>query len=447
MKTLIFIPMVAAALAAFAQESAQGTAPAAAGQSIPAETVKELNRVVTTHVAVSAKSRVDADIDAWCREAGVTLGFVKGKSAFYVKGVANVLDNVASPTFVKSRSLAYSKAYQNAVAEYIFRRFGDSISEQYQRTFNDFSRGLPGEDVKGAFARIAEKTAQLTEAKLDEGLRKLGMTPSGSLSDRRQLAQNLIVKRTIKTASGDSAGLLPVQTFEGWSENGKYAVGVVVRGGVDTEIIADCIRNRVRPRLSRPECGQPVAEALPNADELVSQFGVRMFFDENGTPALLSIGQWGSSYTGEDEDLAETALDHAREQAADEADDALTMFVNSTLTMRSESERGEESGRVAESYSDGAAVEREIRTSLDKRFKESTMRGSDKMIGRMPVAGFPKVITHPNNGRQIAVAAIVWSFDQFDAMNRTVARPPQHQANPAQQTGPAGKRRGKAYDF
>jgi len=445
MKGLISVSMVIVAIAAFAQEPASA-AGAAAEAAIPAESVKELNKAMSTHVKLSAKSRVDKDIDAWCRETGVTLGFVKGKSAFYIKGVANVVDNVASSTFVKSRSLAYSKAYQNAVAEYIFRRFGDSVSEQYQRTFNDFSKGVSGEDVKGAFDRIAEKTAQLTEAKLDEGLRKLGVTPSGSVVEKRKLAQNLIVKRSVKRASGDSAGLLPVQTFEGWTESGKYAVGVVVRGGVETEILAESFRNKTRPRLSRPEAGMTVEQALPDEDELVSQFGVRMFFDENGTPALLSIGHWGSSYVGEDEDLAESALDHAREQAEDEADDALTMFINSTLTMLSESERGEDSGRAVETYSDGAAVERDIRMSLDRKFKESTMRGSDKMIGRMPAPGFPKVVVHPNNGHKIAVAAVVWSFDQYDAMNRTAPRPKQQKATPTKTSAP-GNRRGKTYDF
>lgn len=430
----------AASVSAFAAEVQEP-------QTIPAESVKEVNAAVKTHVKLSAKSRVDKDIDAWCAETGTVLGFVKGKNSFYVKGVERVVDNVNSPSFIKSRSLAYSKAYQNAVSEYIFRRFGQSVSEQYQRTFNDYSVGVPPDNVKNAFERIAEKTAQLTEAKLDEGLRKLGVTPSGSLESKRKLAQNLIVKKSVKTASGNSAGLLPVQTFEGWDENGKYAVGVVVRGGVVTESIADCLKRKVRPTLSRPEQGMSVAEAMPSDEELVSQFGVRMFFDENGTPALLSIGQWGSSYTGEDEDRAEEAMDHAREQASDEADDGLTMFINSTLAMRSESERGEDAGREAESYADGSEVEREIKMSLDRKFKESTMRGHDKMAGRMPVAGFPKVIVHPANGRKIAVSAVVWSFDQYDAMSRTDTRRKPVAKPKTQQPTQPGNRRGKTYDF
>lgn len=433
-----------------AEESAvrEGGAAVATEVPVPAEAVEEINAVAKVHAkGPSAKGRVDKDIDDWCKEAGVRLGYVQGKNAFYVKGVERVLDGVNSPTFVKSRSLAFAKAYQNAVAEYIFRRFGKSVSEQYQKVFMDSSVGTDGMAVKDTCDRIAEKTAQLTEAQLDAGLRKMGVEPTGSVVQRRKLAQNMIIRRTVKTASGASAGLLPIQSFEGWDEAGKYAVGVVIRGGAETEIIADCLRRKVRPVLRRPEAGLTVEQALPTDEELVSQFGVRLFFDEKGVPALLSIGQWGSSYTGEDEELAEEAMDHAREQAQDEADDALTMFINSTLTMRRESERGEDSGRNADDMTDGSTVEKAIRASIDRSFRESTMRGEDTMIGRMPVAGFPKVIVHPNNGRQIAVSAIVWSFDQFDAMNRTPP-PRKSEGNVSSgNQGPAGNRRGKTYDF
>lgn len=468
MKIQTIFAVALAASATFAQEIAPAPVPApvpvpapapaesgnvaiagnvSATTPIPAETAREFNKAATTHVKTSAKGRVDNDIDAWCKEMKITLGYVKGKDSFYIKGVERVTANVKDPVFVKSRSLAYAKAYQNAVSEYIFLKFGKTSTEQFNRVFNDFSQGLPpSTDVKGAVERIAEKTAQLTEAQLDAGLRKMGIAPNGSTADKRKLAQNLVIKQTIKDASGDAAGLLPVQTFEGWDESGKYAVGVVIRGGIDTEIVAECLKNKMKPTLSRPEAGMSVADALPSDDELVSQFGVRLFFDEKGTPALLSIGQWGSSYTGEDEELADAAEDHAREQALDEADDALTMFINSTLTMRSESDRGEETGREVETYADGSTVEKAVKQSIDRRFKESTMRGNDTASGRATVAGFPKIIKHPS-GHKIAVCARVWSFDQYNAINRVKERPTvQPVSQPAQPMTP-GTRRGRTYDF
>ncbi|MBQ3809057.1 MAG: hypothetical protein II840_14000 [Kiritimatiellae bacterium] len=443
------VSIVAASIVVFAQDSATtSAAEVSVTTPIPAGTVSDVNKAATTHVKVSAKSRVDNDIDAWCKEMNITLGFVKGKNSFYIKGVERVTANVQDPTFIKSRSLAYAKAYQNAVASYIFQKFGTTSSEQFNKVFNDFSSGgEAASDVKSSFQRIADKAAQLTEAQLDEGLRKLGIKPEGNVAAKRTLAQNAIIKETIKKASGDSAGLLPVQTFEGWDENGKYAVGVVIRGGIETEIIAECLKNKAKPLLSRPESGMSVAEALPSDEEIVSQFGVRMFFDENGTPALLSIGQWGSSYTGDDEDMEDAAMDHARDQATDEANDHLTMFINSTLSMRSESQRGEEKGREVEAYSDGSSVEKAIKTSIDRRFQESTMRGSDTARGRALVGGFPKVITHPSSGQKIAVSAIVWSFDQYNAMSGIVDRPKVRQKPQEPVSTTPGNRRGRTYDF
>ena len=61
--------------------------------------------------------------------------------------------------------------------------------------------------------------------------------------------------------------------------------------------------------------GLTVAQVLPPEDEIVNNFGVRLYFDETGTPALLSFGQFGSSYTGKSERMAERAEEQAMRQA------------------------------------------------------------------------------------------------------------------------------------
>ena len=136
------VSIVAVSIVVFAQDSATtSAAEVSVTTPIPAGTVSDVNKAATTHVKVSAKSRVDNDIDAWCKEMNITLGFVKGKNSFYIKGVERVTANVQDPTFIKSRSLAYAKAYQNAVASYIFQKFGTTSSEQFNKVFNDFSSG------------------------------------------------------------------------------------------------------------------------------------------------------------------------------------------------------------------------------------------------------------------------------------------------------------------
>lgn len=420
-------------------------------EPVSAEAAEEINKAVTTHVKVSAKSKVSDDIKAYCNEATpkIVIGAPRQDGSVYLSGVERVTANASSPNFIRSRMMAYTKAYQKAVAGYVMNKFGIETVKQFNTYFKDQSsdRLQPSADAKTTIERIAEKAEQLTEAKLDEGLRAMGVTPSGSIAQKRKLAEDSIASRSLRTAVGSSAGLLPVQTFEGWDDAGKYAVGVVIRGGVDTETIAECLRNKTRPVLSRPEAGLKVEDALPTDDELVSQFGVRLFFDEKGVPALLSFAQWGSAYTGTDEDEAEDALDHAMIQAEALANEQLTTFINSTITVRDSSAKGESKITHALFDANGVPSEEKVVNYLDVAEKSSTITGSDTMIGRSRVID-PKVIVHPQSGQKIAVCALMWSFGQYDAMRRVIERPkPTEPGSTGGSTGTPGKRRGRSYDF
>lgn len=410
----------------------------------------EVNKAVTTHVKPTAKGIVKKDIREYCQETGITIGEVTPTGAIYLEGVERVAANVASPDFTRARVFAFGKAYSRALAAYVMDKCGATLAEQFDEYFTDQSsdRLQPDKSFKSTLDRIVEKTEQLTEAKLDEGLRKLGIQPTGTVAQKRELAKNSLVKKSLSNAIGQSSGLLPVQTFEGWDEAGKYAIGCVIRGGVETETIAECLRRKQRPMLCRPENGLTVAEAMPTDEELVSQFGVRLFFDKNGVPALLSFGQWGSAYTGKDEDMAEDAMDHALKQAKAEADDQLTMFINSTISLGLESERGEMKEVNALFDANGVPQEESVRGYIDKVRETSRQKGSDTMTGRSTVC--EKVIAHPS-GHKLAVVVRMWSFDKYDAMKRIIDRgePPTNPvATPAATpAGASGKRRGKNYDF
>ena len=435
----------------FAQEatSVQTVTPAI----VPAESAASMNKDVTTHVAPTAKSIVAADINAYCRERGITIGEVTPQGSIYLKGLRCVDVNNAHPDFIRMRTLNFAEAYSDAVAKYVMDKVGVTAAEQFNEAFVDQSsdRLQPAKTVKGTMERITEKTVQLTEAQLDAGLRKLGVAvePGASIGLKRDLARKTIQKTSVNDAVGSSAGLLPVQTFEGWDEKGKYALGCVVRGGEMVETIAECLRDKRRPVLSRPEAGLTVAEALPTDAELVSQFGVRLFFDKAGVPALLSFGQWGSAYTGTDEDIADDAMDHAMKQAKAEADDQLTMFINSTITLHQESGRGREKMDSVTFDENGVPTEQSVRNIIDTSLEQARQKGSDTMIGRSTVC--EKVLVHPASGQKIALCVRMWSFKQYDAMRQIIEhRPPSLPAGAATTvpaSGTPGKSRGRSYDF
>lgn len=439
-KIQVTIVAIGVATCALAQENQ-------AQSKIPSEVAAEMNKVVATHVKTTAKSKVRADIEEYCKESGITIGKIQPNGALYLSGIERVSANVTSPNFIKARAIAYEKAYHNAVAGYVLDKYGKQVVKEFVKYFSNQSsdRLMPSANVKTATERIHEKTQQLTEAQLDEGLRAMGVVPSGSISERRKLAEDSIVKNSIKLAIGSASGLLPVQTFEGWNEDGKYAVGVVIRGGIETETIADCIKNKMRPNLTRPEAGLTLNQALPTEDELVSQFGVRMFFDEKGIPAFLSFGQWGSSYAGSDEDEAEDAMEHAMQQALNDADAQLTTFINSTMAINDESVKGERRGQNAVFDQNGVPTIEKISGFIDEISKTSTIEASDTMIGRSTV--MHKVITHPQSKQQVAVCVRMWSFGQYDAMKRVIERPKTDAQSSRKALGPSGSRRGRSYDF
>ncbi len=439
----------AAPAAAPVPVQAQAPAPA----TVPAEVATEMNKAVTTHVPATAQGIVRKDMAEYCKEVGITIGEVTPKGAIYLEGLKRVEANAASPDFIRMRAINFAEAYSEAVTKYVMDKMGKTEAEQFNQTFRDESsdRLQPSKDVKTTTERIAEKVEQLTEAKLDDGLKKLGVTPAGSLAEKRQLALKELTKKSFNDAMGSSAGLLPVQTFEGWDGKGKYALGCVIRGGEETETIAECLRLKQRPVLSRPDKGLTVEEAMPTDEELVSQFGVRMFFDKNGVPALLSFGQWGSAYTGTDEEMAEDAMEHALKQAKAEADDQLTMFINSTISVHEESNRGRVYENAAVFDANGVPMEQSVKGIVDSTLKEARQKGSDTMIGRSTVC--EKVIKHPS-GQKIAVCVRMWSFGQYEAMKRIIERPQEPvtvQPPPAPVVTPTpgtpGKRRGRGYDF
>ena len=140
-------------------------------------------------------------------------------------------------------------------------------------------------------------------------------------------------------------------------------------------------------------------------------------------------------------------MDHAMEQAEAIANENLTMFINSSVTLLKESEKSEDKIRDALFDENGVPSEVKVQEYIDRVSKSSETAGQDTMIGRSTVC--KKVVVHPANGHKLAVVVRMWSFGQYEAMKRIIERPKPAVQVPApavNQPGPAGIRRGKNYD-
>ena len=180
---------------------------------------------------------------------------------------------------------------------------------------------------------------------------------------------------------------------------------------------------------------------------MYANFGVRLYFDETGTPALLSFGQFGSSYTGKNERMAERHEEMALKQARALADNNLTMFINSFMDVAETSEVGEDISESRIFMDDGNVTPEECAEIVNRFRKTVKQHGVDTMKGRSTV--FEEIVPHPN-GHKIAMVVRRWSFSTVDAVTALDTLPtpkPQNPQGPAVKPLPGGVTPGRTYDF
>lgn len=419
--------------------------------AISAEGVESMNKDITTYV--SSKQMMEEMFADYAAERGIEYGVPNAKGTTYFCGSATAKGNVKSPSFIKSRMMAYETAYQDAVAKLVMDLTGQEMIKSVREYFDDQSddRNEMPKNFQQAQTGVLKKLEVLTEAKIDEGLVKMGIDPAkyteAKSAQRKQLFMDSLVKQSMRKAFYAAAGFLPVQTFETRTEKGVYTIGVVIRSDADCTEIAKCLRAKRRPVIRR-DSGLSIKDALPSDTELLTQFGVRLYFDETGTPSLLSFGQWGSSFTGTDERKMERAMESAFSQAESVANEQLTAFINSKIAVAEASERSETEDESLVANDDGTIQEESMIKVIDRISKSSTITGNDSMIGRSTV--LKKTLVHPS-GHKVAVVVRRWSFGQLEAAKAIInggRKPPKPVAKPVNvQSEDRGKRKGRTYDF
>ena len=392
---------------------------------------------------------LEAAFSQFATDADIAYGEVTPDGKCYTKGYCMVEADAASPKFPASRALAYERAYVNAVGQFMLDFYGREVATKVNNYFMDDSSNAedtPDTSAKGVFGKIA----LLTETKLDKALADEGVSPdkyaSASIVEKRKLFEDTLITHTANKALHSSSGCIPVKTFECWDDAGKYYIGVVVRYDRTAKTLAECFKLKKRPALVR-EGGETVAEAMGPEDEMLANFGVRLYFDETGTPALLSFGQFGSSYTGKNERMAERHEEMALKQAKALADNNLTMFINSFMDVVEESDAGEVISESRIFKDDGTVTPEEVNDIVNKYRKTIRETGSDTMKGRSTV--FEKTLKHPN-GQNIAVVVRKWSFGTVDAVNAIDNPPPKPQPKATPTATPQLKgdiKKGRTYDF
>lgn len=252
----------------------------------------------------------------------------------------------------KVRSASYGGAFVDAVANYA-SFMGEEILSEIESDFSedDIQAGhVKYEDNRAldSFAeRMFAKGMALTEHQLTQKLAEVGM--SDDEIQRLEPVQrvptlvNTYMSEAITGALERTAGLIPVVTFEEIGKNGSSAIGVVTL--VDErmmrlaeDILAD---EPIPPDPSR--AGRPIRDRVSSYEneELVGEFGIRVWWDEQGYPTVVAFGQAGA--TSSSRAAAIKARNDARQHLANFINSS-TNVLNKTKT-KNIVERGYEVGR------------------------------------------------------------------------------------------------------
>lgn len=385
------------------------------------------------HDDLSAEEIVDNMIEEWL--AG-NIGKVlqKRDDLNKAKGTSLVMFKTDNRQWGQARTMAFEDAFAQAMAEYVGSLEQRISSETERKYFSDLDSKPEYQEIEASDSylnRIVQKTAALAEHELDQLLDESGMDPSKiehltPVQKRTQLTDSL-EKEMNARAFGDAVGFVPIKTFEALDNEGNSAIGVMA-------IYSESMR-RIAEQISQGEAMFPDASRARSSienqiyayeiGELPHEFGVRLMWDEQGYPAIVSFGQWGWSPLNLDKEMRAHHKKSAKMQAANLARSQLAAFINSRAAFADSGWVGKNSQVIVELSPDG--MQEKNRKKVLTNIVEQTARiqANVNLRGLTPVRSW--TAQHPLIAEQRIVGEIIyWSPAREDAINRTVGEEAKH---------------------
>lgn len=356
------------------------------------------------------------------------------------------------PVALKTSDPEFGQAVLNAIdlamadiqEQFVLMMYGRVFSEKAREFFQDSStdaKDFP-DQVKNPDYGVVEKMAALFEKKLDVEGKKLDAELVELGVDQRELQsmpekqkKNLFLENFVKTigkrASGDMSGLFPIQTILVRDDKGDAAVGVVAIHSEKTVQVARDIRLK-RASLIQGD-GRDLVTMLPaSKDEHLGFFGVRLVYDTDGTPAIVSYGI-GSYQPDADSYISATMREDAKQQAYDNAVAQLSEVINGYLSLESVRDTGQKIEKFVEREMtpDSMSVEKVIKNMVNISRQSAKSKASMDLKGTSKIGrGWTQKI---DSGQTFVGQVVVWRYSTLDAMN-AYGKPPRSKSAPVTQT-------------
>ncbi|MHC5065852.1 MAG: DUF6844 domain-containing protein [Planctomycetota bacterium] len=350
----------------------------------------------------------------------ISYGTVDDRGRRYYRAQAQVDKASASADWARARALAYEEALLKIWVEHAKGIYGrnevellNELEENNSEDAETFPEDLPTESRLQA---IVDKLLKLADEKLNEKLREIGIDPAEfsakPAEQKKTLFRKEMVKKMMTRAVGSVTGIMPIQTIEGSDGAGTHSIGVIAVHSPKTQQLAHDIQKGKAPLLT----GKPkkkLQEQIPrSAKDRANMFGVRVLFDENGSPCIVSYGQWSHNYTGSSLRQRERRNESALRRARELADAQITLFTNANLSFSSDSTVGQAIEEVMVKDGDGNERRDEINKVIDTAFEKAKATARSSLAGRRDFDTWR--YRHPY-GQEISGCIRVWTIESKEA--------------------------------
>jgi len=221
-------------------------------------------------------------------------------SVFFISYASNKVSKpLDDEKFMNSRNASYIAAVLEAksiMAEYLSLEMSSSSSFIIESFGNDVAPPLT-EAVKPL--SIMDKASKLTGLALDNEIKKFDPEWDGtnkSDADRNVRlaeARELIELDFSSKARAFLQGTTPIFNAEGPDDEGNYTVVVGLVWSPRSTLVAESVYNPTSPPPVGPKKSMSIAQRLNSLsdEEIASTLGLRIWWDENGQPIIMSFGQ------------------------------------------------------------------------------------------------------------------------------------------------------------
>lgn len=416
-------------LSAFAEETSKDSP----GQSSPEqETVinqSDVNELNSMSDPKSVKSASD-DMENWFETVPQQFNFKSygednGKFVLYASQSVSL--KPTDPQYGDALVNAFDKAMMKLQEKYLVIRFGKTTTEKVKSFYSDrstYAKDIPlpslaEPDYLKKIIAIFEKGLDVTEKKLDQELIELGVEPQEltkmSPKQKKDIFRDKFLKNTMRKASGSIAGLFPIQSNVITDSKGQSVVGIVAIASPKTIQIAKDITLQRKSLISGK--GRAIETLLPNTEEeFLGTLGVRLAYDQDGTPAIISYGI--ASYrpdTGNDY-IDDELKEEAKGDAISNADAQIAEIINGFMNATNERKRGEEIKTFVEREMrpDSDTVEKTINNIIKITNNEAKSSAQTKLQGISTIKTWRHTVP---SGQKFVGAVRVWKYSTLAAVN------------------------------